>query len=537
MWPQRSLLIAAALGPLAAPLAAQSIPDRATLATYLGNAHLMEQFEGYVHLFGNTAAILSSTLDQNTVVFNAPGGPQGPGLVAPGCTYTCPGGLLSWADGGFGGVQTQQLTTLPSANTIVIDYDYPVIATGLDVSWTNFVPPPLTGTVTFRDASGTALGTIPVAAPGAGVNVFVGWFHATGIASVEIVSTSTNNSPSIDNHDYGIDPLDTAGSYSVGFGCYKTYASFSQFHSSFDLSNRSLRFDNTGSTYAVTVGSLPVAPTAAPSVVMQDEEVLTFPLGWTLPYPGGTTTDLYISSNGFLHLVPNASPTLNFLNSGPVIAAKAWNLDPSAGGTVTFESDPVAQTVTITFDQVPDAGSNNANTFQYFFDGAGHVELRFGTCAPTLGRTGWSRDSTNAVPPSIDISAATQIDPAPADRNPLELSVSANPVMGTTVDLTIGEVPTTSIATIHSFGVTAVVPSLNLATVGMPDCYLHFSMDFLHLTPTPVGSSATYALAVPNNMALVGQTWGVQGAALDPAGMHNDLGLITSNGIALRVGL
>jgi len=537
MWPQRSLLMAATLGTLAAPLAAQSIPDRATLAGYLGNAHLMEQFESYVHLLGNTAAILSSTLDQNTVIQTAGIGQQGPGLVEPGCTYTCPNGLLGWADHGFGGIQTQQLTTIPTANTIVIDYDYPVIATGLDVSWVNFLPPPLTGTVTFKDVSGAVIGTIPVSAPGSGVSAFAGWFHPAGIASVEIVSTSLNNSPAIDNHDYGIDPLHTAHQYSVGFGCYKSYASFSQFHTSFDLSNRSLRFDNVGSTYVVTVGTLPVAPTTAPSVAMQDDEVLTFPLGWTLPYPGGTTTDLYISSNGFLHLVPNASPTLNFLNSGPVIAAKAWNLDPSAGGTVTFEADPVAQTATITFDQVPDAGSNNANTFQYFFDSAGHVELRFGACAPTLGRTGWSRDNNNVAPPSVDISTVTVITPASADREPLKLSVNENPVMGTTVDLLIEEVPAASLATIHSFGATAITPSLNLAAVGMPDCYLHFSMDFLHLTAMPVGGASVYSLPVPNNMALMGQVWGVQGAALDPAGNHNALGLITSNGTALRIGL
>ena len=38
-----------------------------------------------------------------------------------------------------------------------------------------------------------------------------------------------------------------------------------------------------------------------------DDQVVPFPLGWTLPYAGGTTGTLAVSSNGFVHFGGNTA--------------------------------------------------------------------------------------------------------------------------------------------------------------------------------------------------------------------------------------
>lgn len=521
-----SVLFAAGLTSTSGP--AQAVPNRAALNVILGSASVHEDFESYVSVHPFAVNLGVASLDHRTVANG-----HGPGLVEPGATYSAWNGTLVSYSAGVGMLTSQGLAPSISNGMIVqIDYELPVPAMGLDlVAWSSLGA---SGLVRIRDANGGWITAVPFSTT---TQTFIGWQHAGGIGSVEVQS-SAPSPVVIDDHTYGLDLTQVAVDAPVGVGCYRRFAAFYESTFTFDLSNTSMSFARTGSTYAVTTGTNPVIPPTGPPTSMGNYQVVPFALGWPLPHPGGTTTTLYVASNGFVHFVQNTNPSLflsTFLNGGPVIAAKSKDLATSQG-TVTFETDPVLQTAVITFDQVPYV-SNPAilNTFQYSFDASGDFEVRYGSCGTGAGFTGWSPGNGNADPGSIDISATPVITLAPQDRLPLVLTASARPVTGSTPNLILSNVPAGSLLAAHVFGLTAVVPATNLSAVGMPDCFQYFSQDAVSLTLNPAGTSTQIPWPVPNDPSFAGVAVGVQGAVFDPATGHNPLGGLSSNGLELRI--
>lgn len=342
----------------------------------------------------------------------------------------------------------------------------------------------------------------------------------------------------------GFDLIDVGGgnfatAIRFGEGCNKTFASFLESFTAFDLNNSTLLFVPTGNGYVV----LPQAGTAnwhTPSggaQVIGDDQVLPFALGWTLPYPGGTTTDVYVSSNGFVHGVPNTASgccafnSTQFLTTGAVWSALWHDLNPSAGGTVTFETNATTGDAYVTFDQVPQYNTSNLNTFQFAFHSTGQVEILWQNCAVSACTVGWSPGQANLAPPAIDISAASAITTAP-DTQPLSLSSSARPVLGTTINLVVGNVPVGTPIGAVIYGLGKFDPGISLTGIGMPDCFRFCTPDSSSLTIAPVGTFSS-PFSLPNNVAFAGVHIIAQGAIYNPAGNHNQLGALSSNGVDL----
>ncbi|MCB9885536.1 MAG: hypothetical protein H6838_08590 [Planctomycetes bacterium] len=332
-------------------------------------------------------------------------------------------------------------------------------------------------------------------------------------------------------------PAGFAQKLSFGTGCNQEYASFYESHSAFDLSNTSLAMQFIGTGYAVIAGTTPLyVPTSTP-VTIGDDQVLQFPLGWTLPYPGGTTTDLWISSNGFVNATANTlsgccSFNLSqFLTNGPCWSAKWRDLNPSSLGSVYFDTDPVTGTAYITFDGVPDYGSTtDLNTFQYAFDSTGTVELRFGTMAMTAGGTGWSPGTANLDPGSIDLSATPAFVTGANDITPIVHDASDRPVIGTSITLETTNLPANTAVGATLLGLTEYNPGIDLTSIGMPSCYQYVSIDAT-LIWIASGNTGSSPFSIPNNPAFAGVEIKTQGAALSAGA--NAVGALTANGIKL----
>jgi len=325
-----------------------------------------------------------------------------------------------------------------------------------------------------------------------------------------------------------------------GGGCYRSFGSFYENNGAFDMSNTSLQMINLGNSYLVQPGTATWHTPTGGQVTLGDDVVQQFSLGWTLPYPGGTTTDLWVSSNGFINATANTNSgccTFNlaqFLGSGPCWSPFWRDLYPPGGGTVSFESSPATGEAWITFDQVPSCcGSSPVHSFQVHFTQAGIVEYVYGNCAVTNAGTGWSPGLASMDPGSMDLSALTVLITG-QDRLPLSLSGASRPIVGTSVALTVGNVPATSLLGALIFGLTKFDPGINLAGFGMPDCFQYCSQDAVSLL-----LSAPYAgsLVVPNSPAFAGVHIIAQGAAYDPAGGHNPVGALTSNGIDFGINI
>jgi hypothetical protein len=330
-----------------------------------------------------------------------------------------------------------------------------------------------------------------------------------------------------------------------GTGCYDRFASFYETFAAnaFDLSNTSLQMLPSGSGYVVVPGTNQwFTPVAAPLALTDDSVSTAQPLGFTLNYPGGSTTDVYVSSNGFVWAQSStangccAGDPITFLNSGARWAG-LWNdLNPGVGGAVTFDTDPANGAAYVTFTNVPEYSQTaNLNTFQFAFYASGVVELRWQSCTITAhtALAGWSPGAAQRNPGSTDLSAITALVTEP-DAVPLALGSSARPIIGTSINLDSSNIPANSPLGAQIFGLAEITNGIDLGTLGMGGCRQYLSLDSSVIF-LPAGGAASVPFTIPNSTSLSGVIMLTQSAAFSPGA--NALGIVTSNGVRLTIDL
>lgn len=327
----------------------------------------------------------------------------------------------------------------------------------------------------------------------------------------------------------------------VGAGCGQRFGSFYELfaNGAFDLSNTSLTLNFTGNGYVVIPGGTGYYTGTGTNLGLTDDSVSgAQALGFTMPYPGGTTASVYVSSNGFVWAQAStdngccAGNVANFLVGGARWAGIWGDLNPGAGGTVEFAQDPLGNAAYVTFTNVPEFGTTNLNTFQVAFFNTGNVELRFQSCnqANRQTLTGFSWGGGAQDPGSTDLSGIVVLQVGP-EVGPLALTSSPRPIVNTTIQLTTSNITATA-----PFGAVLVGlsnPNLPLGGIGMPGC-TQYSDALVTLLFLPFGASTVNTLFnVPN---AVGLTLYTQSAVYDPAAGLTPLGAVTSNGRVLGLG-
>jgi hypothetical protein len=177
---------------LVAPFLARGqtlVADRPTLNGILAGSAFTETFQGFT-LFPGIGQVFTgvNTVD-STSIMNS----EGPGLVAPGLTFS--GTSVQWDAAGYYNAPSTEL--LFNSSTITIDFSSPTIAFGLDVR--DFSGFSATMVVTVYGADGTTvLGTysgISIGDP----SIFFGFQDAAGIGKVTLTNNANSWSPIIDN--------------------------------------------------------------------------------------------------------------------------------------------------------------------------------------------------------------------------------------------------------------------------------------------------------------------------------------------------
>jgi hypothetical protein len=332
---------------------------------------------------------------------------------------------------------------------------------------------------------------------------------------------------------------------SYGDGCYNRASSFYEVFvpastNRFDLNNSSVQLTLAGAGYYVTPGSSQwFSPAANTHLSLADDVVsAALPLGFTLPYPGGTTNTIYVSSNGFVWLQPStdsgggigADPN-DLLVRGPRHCPFWSNLDPSAGGSVNFDVDPSNGAAYVTFTAVPLAYSTaGPSTFQVAFFATGVVEYRYQTCMARfwMSLTGWS-PGVHSLAGQVDISASMPFLTSQDQWAPI-LSANSAPVLGLPVTL-VAVMQTPSPAAVLVLSLTKHDPGLDLGPLGMPGCRQYVGLDVSLPMLTTNGPGFT-TLYLPNNPAYAGTHLLAQSFLLG-SGWTNPLGVIASNGLDL----
>lgn len=340
----------------------------------------------------------------------------------------------------------------------------------------------------------------------------------------------------------------TAGYHTrYGAGCYDAPRAFyEEFEpGTFDLSGQVLAMTPSNGGYAVAAGSSAiVAPASTPLSLGDDARTASLALGFTFPYPGGSTSNVVVTSNGNVFLDPansgaqvttySAFRPNGFLKGQPQLAALWSDLDPSSGGGVHFDVDlggavPVAY---VTWNNVPTWNEpGSSNTVQVAIFGDGRVEYRFGPCSlqGVLSLTGFNPGFATHDPGNRDLNASVPFQTGNGAVPPA-LSMDARPILGTSPNLVASDLPTNT-SGIVLFGVP--INGVNMFFTGMPGC-VRYVMPLAARTFQAVGGVGSTPLVIPNCRILRGLDLTAQALVVSPG--SNAAGVTTSNPLCIRLG-
>jgi hypothetical protein len=156
---------------------------------------------------------------------------------------------------------------------------------------------------------------------------------------------------------------------------------------------------------------------------------------------------------------------------------------------------------------------------------------------------GWSQGSLSLPGPaaldrgSVDISALLPFPTDAIDNPPLAVTLDIRPVLGSSPSWVISGYPAGTALGARILGFTQVVPGLDLGGFGMGGCRRYVGLDDVGFFLTaPNSTSLPFIVGgIPNNPVFVDVVVFGQSATFSPG--VNALGVLTSNGIRLRLGV
>lgn len=353
----------------------------------------------------------------------------------------------------LGAVGTTTVTVLPSRGTTPNDYNIVIDLAALAATYAldpNGARPNLLIDITLPNAATVPTVSGAVMAMQDAITPAVGTVRAKGLNTATPASaTGTSSTAPLlvalewsgpGGRDLPIPARNEFIGASCGASASAFYQSFLQ-GQDFDLTGLTLTPDNlfAPTKYTVSAGASAFDPTkvgAAPLSVADDAVLAATPIGFTLAYPGGSTTTLRPCTNGFVWLDPamsvaDLSPTIDeFLGVGNYTArfAPFW-MDLHAGRNTATHPNSGLHMVTDTsggpgnavcyvtwldcgiFNTVSTTGSGGnaiVDCQLVIHEATGVVEFRYGTMPragsssnPSAILVGWSRGMINGVP-SVD---------------------------------------------------------------------------------------------------------------------------------------
>lgn len=345
--------------------------------------------------------------------------------------------------------------------------------------------------------------------------------------------------------------LGCAHTHDYGLGCVEVRDSFFELMrpTAFDLANTRLVFTRNANGYTVTNGSTAafVPPTTSAAIVANlDDTTQVVTLAQAMPVPGGSTTQLTVSSNGNVSLAaagngagfaPDAGLFLAWPQTN--IAASWHDYNPAAAGSGKILFEQVGGTAYVTWDAVYSYGSTLPDKFQYQFDLAtGDVTIVYETFSGGAADylVGYSRGGASPRTLETDVSALTAIVVDDTGAQGLTLTTNSLPLVGNAgFGYDVSFVDAVSPVGIMFFGDQGS-PGLDLGFLGMPGCRAYTNANLASVTfavSQPAGTG-TQPLPIPNVAALVGVGLYAQALAFSLATPAN---LVSSNGSHIEIGL
>lgn len=432
---------------------------------------------------------------------------------------------------------------------------------GVAIRYTNGVTPLLVAVgaaQTFSNAeltvSGGSIQYTPWTAPNAPPAGYTAWAWRGSI----IYQPGTFPHACAEAAKYG------SGCYTVNGSAYQEWTDSSTpsaaAAASAALTGRSLTFLPSGSGYVMLPGtaSMFVAPTAAAvPLAANDDGENTVPLTLPFAYPGGTTSQLFVHSNGYVSVGsnntlpggPNWVPEIPAMLSATETAWWSWHdYNPTEVGSGLIVYEEIGSLMVITWNGVESYPTTTANpsTLQFQFDElTGQVTIVWQTIE-SFGQTGFLQGSDHLIGfspggPSpatgqFNITTLTSQVLAYPEAFPLNLETTGKPIIGTTINLATTRETGVNLGINFVSVVQVPAPGFDLAILGAPGCaaLLDVNAGVGNLISNLPGFSMSVAFPLPNNPAFAGLSIYSQSIWLDPTA--NAFGALVSNGVSLLLG-
>jgi len=326
----------------------------------------------------------------------------------------------------------------------------------------------------------------------------------------------------------------------VGFGCDGASCAEAIYeYPTFGLANSSVTFRYQNGDYTFESGQGTWIPAGGTNLGLTDNQEVIRNLGFTLPYPGGSTTSVRICSNGWIvdgqfTGGSNILPDVGLFLQHPMWAPLWHDLNPGAGGSVWFQSSTTVSTVT--WVTVPNFFNTGSSTFQVQFWNNGDVHFLYQNISVSGDYLSGFSKANAADPGSLNLAnaAGSGLGICSNAAPELAMSTSGRPVLGTSFDLVTSEISPTTIFGLAILSTTELNPGVSLTSFGLSGCELYQTLDVTALW-APLGTTASIPWPLPSTPSLAGFDVFCQSVALDP--LVNALGMAVSNGIKLTVGL
>jgi len=158
-----------------------------------------------------------------------------------------------------------------------------------------------------------------------------------------------------------------------------------------------------------------------------DDDTQEMPIGFfSFPYQGADWTSVFVNSNGNLTFGAGdtdfSESVSEFLNELPRIAPLWVDLSPNQGGQVYV--DYATDSLTVTFDAVPEFLAGNSNNFAVTLRSDGSITVAYGNIDATDGLAGVTEGGGAADPGASDLSSSATW---PAAGTTYELFNGGNP--------------------------------------------------------------------------------------------------------------
>jgi hypothetical protein len=173
---------------------------------------------------------------------------------------------------------------------------------------------------------------------------------------------------------------------------------FSSEADAFDLSNRMIMFDPTidKTSYSATqkkITQLPTNPAGGTELELGDDDYVFVKLGGqaTVSIFGSVFASFYVGSNGYITFTEgddDHSESLSEHFDTRRISCLFEDLNPSEGGLISAKQ--LADRAVVTWENVPEYGSSNSNTFQVEMFLDGRIQISWLTIETENGIVGLS---------------------------------------------------------------------------------------------------------------------------------------------------